>query len=279
MYIVLVNYRSWQDTVECLHALEQLEYANHRVVVLDNASGNDSVERIRQAFPKVELVALEQNHGFSGGNNIGIRRALEAGAEFVWLLNPDTKPDPGSLQAMVRTASSDPKIGAVGNPIYEMEHPERPQVYGGGEVYFPTGLVRHHWEPDQLERLSYIGGMSLLVPRAAFERVGLLDEQFFMYFEDTDFGLRLRKAGFILSVAQNSRVLHRGQGSWGPGQVQADYHLCRAAVRFYRKHAPFPTWTLGMSLLRWTFELAKHGSWSRVAAYWRGARDGLRQPV
>lgn len=214
VYILILNYRAWRDTVVCLEALEKLEYANYRVLVLDNASDNDSIIQLRTALPTVELVQLERNLGFAGGNNVGIRRALAEGAAYVWLLNPDTLPDARALTAMVERAEQDAQIGAVGSVLYEMDRPEQVQTWGGGEVVLPWGLIRllTHW--PQTRRLNYISGASLLLRRAALERVGLLDEGFFMYGEDADMGLRLLKTGFKLAVASESRVLHKGGTSW-----------------------------------------------------------------
>lgn len=184
VYIQILNYRAWRDTVACLGALEKLEYPNYRVLVLDNASDNDSVAQIRAAFPGVEVLELERNLGFAGGNNVGIRRALAEGAAYVWLLNPDTLPDARALAAMVEQAQQDARIGAVGSVLYEMDRPEQVQAWGGGEVVWPWGLIRLLNHERQAGRLNYISGASLLLRRAALERVGLLDEGFFMYGED-----------------------------------------------------------------------------------------------
>jgi GT2 family glycosyltransferase len=279
VYVLVLNYRSWQDTLACLEALGRLKYSNFRVLVLDNASPNDSVPRIQTAFPNIELIRLERNLGFAGGNNLGLRRALAEGAEYVWLLNPDTLPEPRALSAMVGLAQRDPQVGAVGSVLYETDDPQRVQVWGGGEVVLNGGLIRLLSGPHQLPRLSYISGASLLLPRAALERVGLLDEGFFMYGEDADYGLRLTKAGFRLAVAEGSRVLHKGGTSWGGANLVADEHFAAANLRLFRKHAPFPLLAAAGYCVFWTLEYGLRRRWASIAALWRGARTGWSSPI
>ncbi|MCX7740938.1 MAG: glycosyltransferase family 2 protein, partial [Meiothermus sp.] len=269
---------AWWETAACLEALKRLDYPRFRLLVLDNASPNDSVERLREAFPGLELLPLPQNLGFAGGNNQGLRRALAEGAAYVWLLNPDTRPDPGALSAMVRLAEGDPKVGAVGAVIYEMERPERVQAWGGGEVVLNWGLIRLLTHPKQLPRLSYISGASLLIKREVLERVGFLDEGFFMYGEDCDYGLRLRKAGFRLAVASEARVLHKGGTSWA-SNLAADEHFAAHNVRLFRKHAPWPLLAVAGYALFWLAEYSLRGRFDKVGALFRGLRRGWQLPL
>ncbi|GIW33563.1 glycosyltransferase family 2 protein [Meiothermus sp.] len=278
IYILILNYRAWRDTVACLGALEKLEYPNYRVLVLDNASDNDSVAQIRAAFPKVEVMELGRNLGYAGGNNVGIRRALTEGAAYVWLLNPDTLPDARALAAMVEQAQQDVQIGAVGSVLYEMDRPEQVQAWGGGEVVLPWGLIRLLNHPGQTPRLNYISGASLLLRREALERVGLLDEGFFMYGEDADMGLRLLKSGFKLAVAPQARVWHKGGTSWH-GSLKADEHFAAYNVRLFRKHAPRPGLAVAGYAFFWLVEFSLRGRFDRVGALWRGLRRGWRLPL
>jgi len=278
VYILVLNYRAWRDTLLCLKALERLEYPNYRLLVLDNASDNDAVAQLRAVFPQLELIALEHNLGFAGGNNVGLRQALAEGADYVWLLNPDTIPEPEALSAMVRLAEQDPRIGAVGAVILEMGNPQRVQAWGGGEVVLFWGLIRLLTHPRQAARLSYISGASLLIRRRALEQVGLLDEGFFMYGEDCDYGLRLRKAGFLLAVAPQARVRHKGGTSW-QGSLQADENFAAYNVRLFRKHAPWPKLAVAGYALFWLVEYSLRGRFDKVGALWRGLWRGWQLPL
>ncbi|WP_218916438.1 glycosyltransferase family 2 protein [Calidithermus chliarophilus] len=239
VHIVILNWNGWQDTVACISSLQALDYPNYRILVVDNGSTDGSVHEIRRAAPDVTVVSTGANLGFAGGNNVGIRSAVEHGADYVWLLNNDTVVDKGALSALVEVAESNGAIGAVGSVLYYMDQPERIQAYGGGKVSLWIGYSRHYTNVES-SRMDYLVAASLLVRRIAFEKVGLLDDGYFMYWEDTDFSFRLRKAGWKLAVATNSKVLHKESASMGKKSPTLDRYFNRSARRFFTRHAPLP---------------------------------------
>jgi len=235
--VILLNWNGWRDTVRCLSSL-RLSHAPHRVIVVDNASTDDSVARIREAFPDVTLLQSGTNGGFAFGNNVGIRHALATGADFVWLLNNDTCVTPRTLSAMLDVALADPCVGVVGSVIRDIHTPHAVQAWGGGRVMLPLGYVRHFREPAQMGATSYLTGASLLIRREVLEHVGLLDEGFFMYWEDTDYAFRARRAGWGLAVAGNSDVLHAESSTAGKASIRQVGWRNTSALRFYFRHAP-----------------------------------------
>jgi GT2 family glycosyltransferase len=271
--VVLLNWNGWPNTSICLCSLEKLQYENRKVIVVDNGSTDDSVSRIGNEFPWVEVIKTGENLGFAGGCNVGILRALAAGAKYVWLLNNDTRVDSLALDAMVNKAESDPKIGAVGSLIYFMEEKERVQAWGGGHVNFLLGRARHFLDPVEDSRLDYIAGTSLLIRRDALESVGLLDEGFFFFWEDTDLGFRLRRLGWRLAVAGDSQIWHKQNATIGKGSEHQDSNFNRSAVRFFKKNALVPFFSIWMGL---SLRLAKRvltGDWKRLRAAWLGHRQ------
>lgn len=236
---VVLNWNSWQDTVACLTGLGGIEYGNVTVIVVDNGSTNDSVERIRQAHPPVELIRTGRNLGYAGGVNAGIRLALERGAEFVWLLNNDAKPLPNALSALVRKALEQPDLGAVGSVLMYMGAQHRVQAWGGGRVNCWLGRSSHAASVREDRWFDYLTAASLLLRRAALEEVGLFDDGFFLYWEDTDLGFRLRRRGWRLGVAAESVVFHK-EGASSGGRRRVDRHSTASGIRFLRKHAPIP---------------------------------------
>src|SRR6266568_5938037 len=116
-YIIILNWHGWQCTIECVESCKKLSYLNFRILVVDNGSTDGSEAILRERFPDVELLQTGANLGFAGGNNVGIRYALEQGAEYVWLLNNDTTVDADALSALVRMAEGDTKIGMAGSKI------------------------------------------------------------------------------------------------------------------------------------------------------------------
>jgi GT2 family glycosyltransferase len=204
--------------------------------VVDNGSTDASVEQIARAMPSVELLQTGVNLGFGGGCNAGIRRALSLGADYVWLINSDATTDPHALSAMVAVAEQDQGLAAVGSVLYEADKVDQIQLWGGGRVNLWLGRSRHRKSPGPLD---FVSGASVLLRRAALEQVGLFDEaNFFMYWEDTDLGFRLRRSGWKLAVADDSRIWHRQSASLGKRSALLDQYFTRSGVRFLRRYAP-----------------------------------------
>ncbi len=275
--IVTLNWRGVEDTLGCLASLTGLNYPNCHVVVVDNGSGDDSVVRIAECYPDVDLVETGANLGFSGGCNVGIRRALDKGADYIWLLNSDTRVDPAALAAMVALAERDPRLGAVGSVICDQADPRQVLAWGGGWVDLRRGRSAHALGPVADAALDYLTGASMLLRARALAEIGLLDERFFLYWEETDLCFRLRAHGWQLGVAADSRVWHRAPGASRRRLRQKDRHFNESAVRFLFRYAAHP-WraTLMGSGLRFGKRLLR-GELGRARAVVRGTFAGLRQ--
>jgi len=275
VWIVLVNWNGWRDTFNCLTSLETLDYQSFQTLVVDNGSTDDSVARIRRAFPNVTIIEAGKNVGFAAGCNLGIKYALREGAEYVWLLNNDTTVESGALSALVERAEADPSVGAVGSAIYYASEPERLQAWGGGRVDFWLGRVHHFLRPVDATRIEYLSGASMLLRRSALESIGLLDEAFFMYWEDADYCFRLRRAGWRLDVAAQAKVWHNEQGSVGKKSILLDVYFNRSAARFFEKHAPFPIFSFRIGATLRVLKRVILGRWNNVHAVWSAARGGV----
>lgn len=243
---IILNWNGWRDTIECLDALKRCTYAQLSIIVVDNGSTDDSVARIRAAHPEIVILESRSNIGFAGGNNIGIRHALAHGAEYVWLLNNDTKPDPDALSALIAKAASDKRIGAVASICYYADEPSKVEAWGGAHVNLWIGYGRNSRQPREDNWFHALNGTSLLIASRALADAGLLDEVFFLYWEDTEFCLRLRKKGWRIAAAAGSHILHKVNASTGGNRVVLDRHQTASGLRLLRLHAPFPR--LAMSL-------------------------------
>lgn len=235
-YILLLNWNGWRDTLRCLNSLEHLCTPCH-VLVIDNASTDDSVARLQEAKPGIEILQSGGNLGFAGGNNVGIREAMRRGADFIWLLNNDTVVEPTTLQGLLDVAVGRPDVGIVGSVIRDMEEPRNLQAWGGGRVVMPLGYVRHYLKPTEISRTSYITGASMLIRREVVEQIGLLDEHFFMYWEDTDYCFRARSAGWKLAVADDSVVYHAESSSAGKASQRQIGWRNSSARHFFKRHS------------------------------------------
>jgi N-acetylglucosaminyl-diphospho-decaprenol L-rhamnosyltransferase len=232
LLVVIVNYRTVDLALDCLRSLEGevSTVAGTRVVVVDNASGDDSVPRLEAAVREngwgdwATIRPLERNGGFASGNNAAIRPAL-AGDDpprYVLLLNPDTIVRPGALRALVDFMESRPDVGIAGSQLEEPDGtPQRsafrfPSVLGeleGGLRLGPASRVLARWVvapeiPKAPGPIDWVAGACMIIRRAVFDAVGLMDEGYFMYFEEVDFCHRARRAGWPCWYVPAARVVH-----------------------------------------------------------------------
>jgi GT2 family glycosyltransferase len=237
--VVIVNYKTGRLVVECLKSLEPelAQFPNARVVVVDNPSGDDSVEVIRQAIaqhgwtPWAVVQRSPVNGGFSYGNNQAIRPALqsEEPPEYVWLLNPDTQVRPGALRALIQFMEERPQAGIAGGCLEEPDGTPWPYAFrfptfwseldNGLRVGFVSKLLEERIVTRRMsnvpEQVDWLPGASMMVRRAVFDAIGLMDEDYFLYFEETDFCLQAARAGFECWYVPTSRVMHISGQSTG----------------------------------------------------------------
>lgn len=272
---ILLNWNGWRDTIACLAALAEVDYGNLSVMVVDNGSTNDSVARIREAFPEVLLIETDANLGFAGGCNVGIRHALSKGAQYIWLLNNDTEPDPAALRELMNKAATNPKLGAVGSVLMYTQDPGRVQAWGGGRINVWFGRSVHSLTPREDEWFDYITAASILVPRRTLADVGLLDEGFFLYWEDGDWGFRMRGRGWKLGVAAGSTVLHKEHASTGRNRRTIDRYVIASGIRFLKKHSPAPWLAVPLFISLRVCKRLLTGQFRRIGDVTGGIRDYL----
>jgi GT2 family glycosyltransferase len=229
---VIVNYRTASLTIGCLRSLATavVGHALCRVVVVDNGSADGSAERIAEAIRTegwhawAELLPLADNRGFAAGNNAALRLLLEdpAPPDYVWLLNPDTVVQPGALQPLVEFLETHPDVGMVGSRLENPDgtsqrsafrfHSIASELERGIRLGLVSRLLRRYVlappVQDQTHRADWVSGASMLVRRSVFDSIGLFDEGYFLYFEETDFCLEARRAGWSCWYVPQSRVVH-----------------------------------------------------------------------
>jgi GT2 family glycosyltransferase len=260
--VVVLNWNGWRDTLACVTSLYDLNYLNFDLIVVDNGSTDGSQGHIEACFHGLKVLQTGSNLGFGGGCNAGIRQALERGADYVWLINNDATVDPNALTELVRLADEQTLVGAVGSVLYETDKPKQIQLWGGGKVHLWTGFSLHQKSPAQLD---FVSGASMLLRREALEQVGLFDEQaFFMYWEDSDLGFRLRQSGWQLAVAETSCVWHKLSASLGKGSGQLDTYFTQSGVRFLRRYSPVPEVSIFMMVGRMLIKRVLTGQVGRV---------------
>lgn len=215
VFIILVNWNGKTVTLDCLDSLANISYKNFRILVVDNASSDGSAQAIRERHSGVIVLEQKENLRFAGGNNVGMRYALEHGAELLCLLNNDTTVDKNFLTYLVTRMTSDKNIGMVAPKIYYHDEPNR-IWFAGGEISMWTGTMKHtgireldHGQHDTSKAIDYTTGCCIVTKREVVERVGMLDESFFIYTEDADWSMRVRRAGYSIVYEPQAKIWHK----------------------------------------------------------------------
>jgi len=235
---VVVNFRTADDTIAAVRSLQTSVLPFSRIVVVDNGSGDGSVRRISSSRIEVELIEESENRGFSAGGNAGIRRALQMGADRIFLMNADATVSPDALATLERVLGDDGRLGIVGPIVVSKADPEAIESFG---ISFSrrTGRMRNLdfgkrlraiARPDR-RSVDAVTGCAMLIKSAVFERAGMLDEDYFFGFEDVDFCLRAREHGFATAAAGGAIVFHQGQASIGRSSASRIYFATRNHVR------------------------------------------------
>lgn len=227
--IIISNYNGWQDTLVCLESLQRQTFTDFEIILIDDASPNDSVAQLQDKLPpNTVFLPQQRNVGFAAANNIGIRRALADGCDFALLLNNDTAARPDFLEKLL----AETPAGAVSCPKMLFMDPPDDIWFAGGALDPKTGRVKHlgGHEKDgprfaEKKQVSFITFCCVLLPRAVIEQVGYLDETLFMYCEDVDYCLRLTRAGVPLWFLPDAVIHHKAGGS--AGGMLSVYYITR----------------------------------------------------
>ncbi len=243
--VILVNYHGTQDTIECVRSLRKSAFTDFALYIVDNASGSEALATLARECPDATLIANASNLGFAKGNNIGIAQALQEGARFILLLNNDTIVEPSLLAALLEALQRHPSAGIAGAKIRYFNRPST-LWFAGGVLNDRSGRGRHmgigeedRGQYDQERFVDFVTGCCLLVRREVIDRIGMLDEEYFAYYEDSDFCLRARRAGFQVVFTPSARLLHKVSGTAvreGPVYL---YFTLRNRLLFLRKNTPF----------------------------------------
>ena len=238
---VVVNYRGLAATRVCVESLLAVDYPRHSVVVVENGSGEAEADALVAAMPAgVRVLRSDTNLGYGGGANVGLRWAMEAGADYVWVLNNDTTVDELSVVDLVRAMASDPSCGAASPQIEAAIGPESPRGvwYAGGAADLRRATTSHTLDllesADPLVPTGFVNGCAMFLRSRALVETGLFWERLFLYWEDVELSLRLREAGWHLGVAPAARIQHAVHGSVRP--AVAGYYYYRNAVVVARRH-------------------------------------------
>lgn len=219
VYIILLNYRGYDDTTACIRSLRKIDYTHYKIIVIDNFSGDGSFEKLRDENKDCILIQADANNGFSAGNNIGIHYAMEHDADYIMLLNNDTEVKSDFLSKMIGVADDDTVITPS---IYFYSNPSE-VWYAAGKINYNRCTVSNDGD-EKSKYCDYASGCCLLIPRKVIERVGYWAEEYFMYYEDMDYSIRIIREGFKIFYNKDAVVYHKVGKSAGIGSRLSIYY-------------------------------------------------------
>jgi GT2 family glycosyltransferase len=290
VFLIILNFNGKKFISNCLNSVNKLKVENFelKIIVVDNASADGSekiIESLKTKIKNLIFIQNKENLGFAEGNNVGIRYALEDGADYIMILNPDTLVDKNLLIQLIKVAESDKKIGILGPKIYfasgfeyhkeRYKDSERGRVifYAGGEIDWDNVLSKHRGvdevdkgQYEKIEETDFVTGCAMMIKREVFEKIGFFDKNYFLYWEDSDFCQRAKKAGYKIVYVPLGLVWHLDAGSSKVGGSLHDYYLTRNRLLFGMKYASFRA---KFALLRESIKILFFGrKWQKI-----GIRD------
>jgi len=233
VFILLLNWNGKSDTLACLQSLEQLTYSNHEIVVIDNGSVDDSVVQIQQAFPNITLLKTGENLGFAGGNNVGITYALGQNADAILLLNNDTEVAPDLLNGYVEMLSTNPNA-VLGGRVYQFDNRDQFDHLGG--FWNPKKANFDLLAGSQIDdgksweqpiSVDFVCGCALFASAETFRSVGLLEEKFFLIWEEADWCARAKRLNHPILYCPKARLWHKISASFTGGKPHIQYYWWR----------------------------------------------------
>ncbi len=242
--VVILNYKVADLTVKCIQSVLKSTYKSLEIIVVDNNSG-DGVEEKISNFPGLIFIQTGNNLGYAGGNNIGIKKALAQNADFVLVLNPDTTVLSDTIEKLV--TGLEENNGDLASPKVYFNSPK--QIWFAGGKFDRANVLGSHigvnekdqGQYDNVKESDFLTGAAFFVKAEVFKKIGFFDERYFLYYEDSDFSFRARKAGFKLLYLPLAIVYHDNAKSTGLGTSLQDYFITRNRMLFAKKFLPFRT--------------------------------------
>jgi GT2 family glycosyltransferase len=265
--VLIVTWNRKTDLLDCVRSVLRSDRSDLSIYVVDNASTDGTSEAVASEFPQVSLIRSEENLGFAGGNNLGLSRMLQDGVDAAFLLNDDAVIAEDMLSTLTDAGFDDPGVGVLAPKI--LFHSDPGMIWSaGGSVDTRTGIAtqRFHLEPDDGRaddpvEIEYAVGCAMLVKTDAIRKAGLMDTDYFMYYEEADWCRRIRVAGFRILYVPRSRVRHK-VGMNRDTSGHAVYYFARNRLLYLRRGGVSPSriaWVAAAGILRSALGHAVHG--------------------
>ncbi|MBD8488662.1 glycosyltransferase family 2 protein [Echinicola sp. CAU 1574] len=290
--IIILNWNGYSYTRNCLHSLSRTTSKDFKIILVDNASSDGSLNQLKEEFEEVIYLQNEENLGFTGGNNVGIQYALDRGFEYIMLLNNDTEVKEDFMEPLINALNINDGLGAVQPLMYYLH--EKTTIWNAGGKYNPwTGSsksIKQIKKVNDQYATDWITGCCILIRSRVIEEIGLLNDHYFAYFEDVDWSLRMKSKGHSLSVVPQSVIYHEAGASLKAKNMRKEgvlnpkvhYLNTRNQIFQLRNHLGFPFF-----LYAWPFQFMKFGMYgiyfllrrrkNKFLALLNGIKDGVFQ--
>lgn len=282
--IITVNYNGFKDTCELVESLNLHETYPYEVIIVDNASFNDESVKLQQKYPNIHVIPSYTNLGFAGGNNLGY---LSIKGEYVLFLNNDIIITEPFLEKLVGRLVVE-NVGLVSPKIKYEENRERIQFAGFTDLS-PITLRNRIIGTGELDcgqfdiatKTPYVHGAAMIGKKEIIDRIGLMSEVYFLFYEELDWSIRFRKSGYELWYEPSAVVFHKECMTAKRGSSLRLYYMTRARLLFARRNTEHVGKVLPciylttMPLLKYTLYSIFHAKWSHLVALWKGTKDGL----
>jgi len=275
IFVIILNWNNQKDTYECIESFENNDYPNYRIVIVDNGSEN----KLKINNPNIKIIYNQNNLGYAGGNNVGIKYALKNNADYILLLNNDTLVDDNFLTKLIEVGESNPKFGIIGPKIYFAEDKNKLWSTGGKINWlYNKAIMRGYNEIDnkqydepKTQKTDFITGCCLLIKKEVINKISLIPEDYFLYYEDIDWCLKTKKAGFKCVFAPEAQIYHKGSQSSVEHSSPYIYYHIRNGLLLSRRFAPFyikpfiyidTFWRVGKQIFKIIF-IPKKRKWAK----------------
>jgi len=258
LYVVILSWNNYTDTRDCIESLKKSSYLPAQIVLVDNGSQDASIDSLQKDYgqdAQVHIIRNECNYGFARGVNVGIRYALNQGAEFIFLINNDAVVEKTCIERLYVAIEGAHRVGVAGPRIFYYKDPKRVWLGGGYFSRIKAGVIAPEKNKkvvdfnEEIREVTFLAGCAMLIKREVFQRIGFFDENFFLYEEDLDFCLRARREGFRLLYIPCAKVWHKieniAKDRTSPFTL---YHMARSRIINLRKNFSWPYFLYGFTI-------------------------------
>ncbi|MHA1380646.1 MAG: glycosyltransferase family 2 protein [Candidatus Helarchaeota archaeon] len=278
--IIILNWNGLNDTLDCLESLNKITYKNFNIILVDNGSIRNEAKIIQNKYPSIKVIRNNSNEGFCKGNNTAAKLVLEDNVDYLLFLNNDTTVEPNFLTEMIKYVESNKEVGIAGPLI--LNYYQRNKVYSSGGKLNTTLFNCKEFKtfPKKVNHnINFISGCAFLIKRNVIEKIGLWDEDYFGYWEETDYCLRAIKKGYTIACVPQSIIYHKVAKTNKYLSSRYIYYIVRNNLLITKKHAKWYQWPfilMNFFIRRWIgyfFKLILTKNYSSMSSILLGTRD------